>query len=386
MLLDTIKLSVERLGELQIMIAVVLFGITFIFQRRAMLIGMGPISFNACRFAISALLMLIVGPITSPLIHTAVEQSEDQNQSEVIKRWNYNRDLMFWGVLCGLSGFGGSMLQQIGIVNLTAGKTGFITGMFVIFVPIVEWLTPGFGADLTAKSWLACLGSMFGLYLLSGCSQTESCLDGASGRSEILVFISMLFWTVGIMWCDVGAKKVNAISLMTVNFVIITVLTIIVAYIYESEDLRYPFTTIRENWLNIFITGAFEAIAFCFATMGQRYTSPTKASILFSLESVACAIFSFICLNERLSYIEIVGACFMAGSGIAARDFTEKADVNELEVRSRRHSEIETEKGDVEMELPLWKEHPNFGSTKDNQHGIKGLGYVKLVDNSASIQ
>lgn len=375
-------ISLELAGELQIIVAIVLFGFTFIFQRRAMLSGLGPIAYNACRFAVSTLCMLIGGPVVSPIVHTAVEQDEDHNKLESERSWNYRKDLLLWGGLCGLTGFGGSMLQQIGIVNLTAGKTGFITGMFVIFVPIVEWLTPGFGAELTAKSWLACLGSMFGLYLLSGCTQSGDCLDGASGRSEIIVFISMLFWTVGIMFSDVGAKRVNVISLMTVNFIVITVLSVVAAVIYERQYMSYPYTSLAENWMNIVVVGAFEATAFCLGAMGQRYTAPTRASILFSLESVSCAIFSYFYLNEHLSYVEIVGACFMAGSGFLAKDFSETVDVNELQVgkRSRGNSVVEVvHKVDVEMELPLWREHKSFGSTDVGS----GNGYTRIVDSSS---
>lgn len=382
------KFSLEHMGEFQLVVAVVLFGASFILQRNAMFTGIGPIAYNACRFAISVVVMLVADPIVGPMVHTAVEQDEDQNKSESIKLWNYRRDLVFWGCLCGIFGFGGSLLQQIGLVNLTAGKTGFITGMFVIFVPIVEWLTPGFGADLTARSWLACLGSLFGLYLLSGCTQSE-CLNGATGRSEIIVFISMLFWTVGIMFSDIGAKKVNSVSLMTVNFIVVTVFSIIAAILYESEYLVYPYAKVRENGINIIMSGVIEAVAFTFSTMGQRYSSPTRASIILSLESVSCAICGYLFLDERLSYIEIVGACFMAGSGFLARDFTELVDVNELEMKKPRSrgASIVSEfhvKEEIEMELPLWRESKTFGaldSVDGNSNAVRGMGYTRIVDN-----
>jgi len=71
------------------------------------------------------------------------------------------------------STIGGATLQQMGLVTVSAGKTAFITGMFVVFVPIFEYFIPGFGHQLTPSSWAMALVSMVGLYLLTGCAEEE---------------------------------------------------------------------------------------------------------------------------------------------------------------------------------------------------------------------
>ena len=83
---------------------------------------------------------------------------------------------------------------------MSADKTSFIIGMYVVLVPIVTWAVPGFGEGGQASvwSWLSVLLSMAGLYLLSGCAEEQVCVGGALGQGEFFVFVSMLFWVVAM--------------------------------------------------------------------------------------------------------------------------------------------------------------------------------------------
>ncbi len=329
--MSTVKewMTKELIGELQIISAVLFFGVSFVYQRYAMThTHVGPITYNACRFVISTFLLVVLKPYAQKTFHTEIVQKVDESVSELDRNTSALKELWFWGVLCGLSGFGGSILQQIGIVTVTAGKTGFITGMFVIFVPIVEWLTPGFGVSLNYKTWIAALVSLFGLYLLSGCLGSDRCFGGAVGSGEVIVFVSMLCWVFGIMWSDIGSKRVDVISLTTVDFLVVTVLTIVFALVFEPQFFVYPFTEIRSCYVPILVVGVTEALAFSLSTLGecdwnmvdaslfdlyvtqfagQMYSSPSRASVLFSMESVSCAVLSYFFLGEQMTYMEIIG-------------------------------------------------------------------------------
>jgi hypothetical protein len=122
--------------------------------------------------------------------------------------------LILCGLFMGFFNIGGSMLQQIGLVSVTAGKTGFITGMYVVFVPVIEYiLIPKYRIHMTWTVISSVVLSFVGLYVLSGCVEQEVCLGGAIQEGEIIVFLSMLFWTANIIVADYGAKNVEVLSL-----------------------------------------------------------------------------------------------------------------------------------------------------------------------------
>ncbi len=384
-----IQWSREFIGVIQIITAVLFFGVSFIFQRYAMLHGeLGPISYNACRYVVSTFLLYVTKPCTQSFFHSEVDRPKNNDISDDRRRNDALKLLWLWGTLCGLASLGGSLLQQIGIVTVTAGKTGFITGMFVIFVPIVEYFTPGFGGQLTLSSWISVIVSFVGLFLLSGCASQSSCLEGAVGRGEVIVFISMLFWVLGIMWSDIGCKRVDVISLTTVDFFVTTVFTVILAFVFEPQFWHYPFDIITANWLLIVVVGFTEAVAFALSTLGQMYTTPTRASLLFSMESVSCAVLSYLFLGETLTSVELLGCVLMTGSALYA-SLSESVAVEEEEqevdgaMRQLEAAEEELLKNrtpaasdrivppgnhrlSVEL-VPILREHVSFGSTQQRQ-------------------
>jgi drug/metabolite transporter (DMT)-like permease len=220
--------------------------------------------------------------------------------------------LILCGLLMGFFNIGGSMLQQIGLVSVTAGKTGFITGMYVVFVPVIEYiLIPKYRVHMTWTVISSVALSFVGLYVLSGCMEQEVCFGGAIQKGEIIVFISMLFWTANIIVADYGAKNVEVLSLTYYEFLITTIVTFIVAILVEPEEWTFPLTNLKKNWFLIILVGLTEAMAFALSTLGQMYTPPTKAAVLFSMESVTCAFLSYLVLSERLTYVELGGAVLM---------------------------------------------------------------------------
>ncbi len=239
------------------------------------------------------------------------------------------------GIVCGLANIGGSVCQQIGLVTVSAGKTAFITGMFVIFVPITEWILPCMHGTITLRSWLAAAVSVAGLYLLSGCAEAEICFGDAIGRGEIIVFVSMLFWVVSILGSDAGAKSVDAVWLTIIDFSVTTIVTFFLAWYFEPAMWIYPYELIVSNWRNILAIGASEGFAFALSTQGQKYTPPSRASLLYSCEAVATAIFSYFFINEVLTHIEVLGCALMTvATFISSLDESDEVENNDEEVNS----------------------------------------------------
>jgi drug/metabolite transporter (DMT)-like permease len=374
----------ETIGELQIIFSVVIFGVSFVLARFAMIDNkIGPITFTACRFLVSTALLYVFRPCAQKLIHSEVEKLEVNvhNDSESFNLKSDHMQLWLWGTICGISNLTASILLQIGLMTVTAGKAGFITGMYVVFIPVIEYFLPGYGVQLTWKSWAAAIVCLAGLYLISGCAEQDVCFGsgGALGWGELLVLGSMLCWIVNIMIGDIGAKNLDVFSFTLVDFFVCSVCALLLSFVFESEQWVYPFTSITSNWVVILVIGLTEALAFPLSTMGQMYVSPARASLLMSLESLTCALGGFLFLGEFLSGIELVGCLLMFAATLVSTstnsgdpgDGTESEEGSELyeedSVASDQHSPLyasERGRGRKEGVSPLGRGREGVGQRR----------------------
>ena len=159
----------------------------------------GPVTYTACRYVISTFLLVVY----KVLVHSRLAVSsryqlvDEKATRQDENSWKSFSNLIFWSFIQAVVGTGsyfidhnltlssclslwnytilpgGFTLQQIGLINVSAGKTSFITGMYVVFVPILEYFTPGFGTQLSVTTWIAALTSLGGLFLLSGCGEAQ---------------------------------------------------------------------------------------------------------------------------------------------------------------------------------------------------------------------
>lgn len=317
----------ESVATAQLFFSTTLFGVSFVGQKIAMTQGIGPFTYTACRFVVSTTLLFLFRPLIQRLVHSAVDVGNERNNFDA---GQLSKELYKWATLCGVAAFGGSNLQQIGLSTVSAGKTAFITGMYVIFVPIVEWALPGFGLRLNWRVWASAVISLLGMFYLSGDSQPANFNTG-----EIIVFISMLFWVISIISADIGTKRgVDGVSFTVWEFSVSTVLSIILAVVFESEYLQYPFNSIFKSWKMILLVGITEGVSFLFGTLGQMYIAPSKAALIYSLESVTAAVGAYFFLNETLSHTELFG-CFLMLSAAVLCSYQSELDVqDDIEVES----------------------------------------------------
>ena len=305
----------EWVATLQLFFSTTLFGVSFIGQKIATTRGIGPFTYTACRFIVSTVLLYLFKPLIQLLIHSEIDAGSRTGNLEPT---SVTKELYKWAPLCGLAAFAGSNLQQIGLSTVSAGKTAFITGMYVIFVPIVEWALPGFGLKLSKRVWISAIISLLGMFFLSGDSNAE-----AVGKvtflsaGEIIVFISMLFWVISIISADIGTKRgVDGVSFTLLEFAVSTFFSIILAVTFESKSLVYPFDSIVNSWEVILLVGFTEGASFLFGTLGQMYTTPSKAALIYSLESVTAAVGAYFFLGEVLALPELFGCILMLSAAI----------------------------------------------------------------------
>jgi drug/metabolite transporter (DMT)-like permease len=272
-------------AELLLLLTALIWGSAFVAQR----VGMdhvGPFTYNGARFLLGALSLL-------PLLLI-------RRRSEPLIAPGGGRWLFAGGLLAGLILFAGASLQQIGIVHTTAGKAGFITGLYVVIVPLLGLML---GHRTPWKTWIGAALAMAGLYLLT---MTET-LTLAQGDG--LVFISAFFWAGHVLvigW--LSGRHIEPVLLACLQFVVCAVLSLGVAVVMEPIHWQ----GLRDAALPILYGGLLSVgVAYTLQVVAQRDAPPAHAAIILSLETVFAALSGWLLLNETLAGRGILGCTLM---------------------------------------------------------------------------
>ena len=288
----------SRNANLLLMLTAVIWGFAFVAQR----VGMryvGPLTFNGVRFALGAAALvplLMWGRKTGSGTRTTAEAGD---RSLVIKG----------GLVAGLVLFLGATLQQYGMVYTTAGKAGFITGLYVVFVPLLGLLV---GQKTGRFVWAGALTAAGGLYLLSARGIVG--IDPGDG----LVLLGALFWAAHVLVIGRLSRRVAPVRLAVAQFTVVSILSLIGAVLFETIDPA----ALRDAAIPILYTGLLSvAVAYTLQVVAQRRAQPAHAAIILSFESVFAALGGWLLLSEGLSTRGIIGCVLMlAGILLAQAD------------------------------------------------------------------
>ena len=266
----------------------IIWGFAFVAQR----VGMdyvGPFTFNGIRFAIGSLSLL-------PLV---VMSREQRTATDKIMPAPGLKTILFGGTALGLALFAGASLQQIGLVYTTAGKAGFITGLYVIIVPLLGlfWRQqPKIG------TWIGAVLAAVGLYFLS---VTE---EFAIELGDLLVLIGAFFWAAHVLIIGWLSPRINPIKLAFSQYVACSILSLITAVIIEDITML----SIFQAAIPILYGGLLSVgIAYTLQVIAQRDAHPAHAAILLSLESVFAAVGGWLVLGEIISARGLFGCGLM---------------------------------------------------------------------------
>ncbi len=262
-----------------------IWGFAFVAQRAGMA-HVGPFTFNSIRFLLGALTLvpflrihrLSAGSATPP--------------------WS-GRRVAVASVISGTVLFAGASLQQAGIVYTTAGKAGFITGLYVIMVPLLGLLWRHRPGPFT---WTGAGLAVVGLYLLS-------IQEGLSmARGDLLVLLGAVCWAVHVLIVGQYARAVGPLRLAFLQFLVCGLLSFLVALLIEPvsrsgiQDAAGPL-----------LYGGFLSVgtAFTLQVIAQKHVPPSHAAIIMSLETVFAALGGWLLLHEMLSPRSLAGCALM---------------------------------------------------------------------------
>jgi len=284
-----------------------IWGVSFVAQRAGME-HVGPFTFNAIRFALGSLSLV-------PLWWLQRRRSPAGGAKLPVR----NRSVLTAGLTAGCTLFVAVSLQQIGLVHTTAGKAGFITGLYVVLVPILGLV---WGYRVGPGGWLGVALAAVGLYLLS-------VVRGAGiGLGDTLVLVSAVFWALHLLVIARWARRVAAIRLALFQFAVCSLLSFVVAVLAESFSAERVWAAA----VPILYAGLLSVgVAYTLQVLAQRDANPTAAAILLSLEALFAALGGWVLLGETLSLREASGCLLMLGGVLVSQLFCGAAPPEEPE-------------------------------------------------------
>ena len=276
----------KMLGNILLLITAMIWGAAFVFQRVGME-SIGPVTFTSARMWLAA---LTAGTASFFL---------GGKKPEADKRGT-GRDTLLGGICCGLFLAAASLFQQYGLITTTAGKAGFITALYILIVPILNFAV--FRQKSGLHVWLAIAIGVFGMYLL--CMTEGFRLT----RGDTLVSCCALVFSGHILCCDRFSRRADPVRLSVVQFITVALVSGVVALLVENPSrAQIKAAAIPILWCGVMSGG----VGYTLQMVAQSFTDPTVASLLMSLESVFAALTGALFLHERMSGRELLGCVIM---------------------------------------------------------------------------
>ncbi|NCB42497.1 MAG: DMT family transporter [Clostridia bacterium] len=281
----------RMIGNLMLLTTAFVWGIAFVFQRSGME-HIEPLTFNSARMLLAFLVLSVVVYVTE-----AIQKSKNLSETKSPKELaEFKKQTTIGGILCGLMLTLGISFQQMGLVYTTAGKTGFITALYMVFVPVIGWIF------LKKRiTWLVGAGvalATVGMYFLS--------INGAFvlTKGDTLVLICAVFYALHILTCDHFVQIADVLRLSRMQFLVCAILSGIAAFIFEVPTTGMIVDAIVPILFTGFLSGG---LGYTLQMIAQKHTDPTMASLILSLEAVFGVLGGWLLLNEIMTAREIIG-------------------------------------------------------------------------------
>lgn len=283
-------------GTVMLLFCTVIWGSAFVAQS----VGMdhvGPFTFQAVRCFLAVIGLLPV---------CLIADSFKKDGRNFFSRW---ADKKLWkaGLLCGIPLFLACNLQQLGLVDTDAGKSAFLTAMYIVIVPILGI----FWKRKPTKMILPCVVlAVAGLYCLSCVGVTTI------NMGDLLLLGCALAFAVQILMVDTFGLDVDALRLNMIQAFVCAVLSGIVMAFTEKPTWQ----GVVSSWFPLAYAGVLSmGVAYYFQIIGQKDLDPSAASILFSMESVFAVIFGALFLQETMTKWEWLGCILMFAAVILSQ-------------------------------------------------------------------
>ena len=279
-------------ADILLLLTAAIWGFAFVAQRLGNA-HMGPFTFNAIRFTLGAVALL-------PLL--LWQRKHEKARPELPLR-----KAILPALLIGLALFAGATLQQVGLLGTTAGKAGFITGLYVIFVPLVALI---WGRKTHWGHWTGAILAVAGLYLLSvGKGFTISPYD-------LIVLAGAFIWAGHVHLIDRYSGRIGAIRISVIQSLVCGLLSAVVAVFTEEINLSGIMGGI---WPILYGGLLSVGLAYTLQVVAQRTADPSHAAIILSLEGAFAALGGWLVLQEQLPLRGLLGCVLMLAGTLVSQ-------------------------------------------------------------------
>jgi drug/metabolite transporter (DMT)-like permease len=269
-----------------LLLVAIIWGSAFAAQR-AVAGQVNAFTFNGLRFLLGALVLL---PLTC-------------------RRWE-RLEQTGWGAI-GLVGsvlFAGAAFQQLGLRHTTAANAGFITGLYVVIVPVM--LALGWKESPRPIIWPAALLAATGLFLLS----TGGTISLKAG--DILELAGAGMFALHVILIGILVRRVQVLQLAFSQYLVCGFLSLLVGLVLGGLSIQ---GMVSAGWA-IAYTGIFSiGLGYTLQASAQKVAPPADAAILLSLEAVFAALFGWLILDERLNGVQLLGCGLMLSAMLLAQ-------------------------------------------------------------------
>lgn len=293
-------------GSLILTVSAMIWGATFTAQSMGAHF-LSAYSYNAIRYFLALLFIIPCIVLTDKFSGRKITVWGTNDRHERLRLAKY-------GFLAGLAITGGMLFQQIGIAYTTVGKAGFITALYIVMTPLLGLFI---GNRISGMQWVCILMATAGLYFLS-VSETL-----AVGKGELIIFFAAVCFAVHIQLIGRVAGHIDPLRLTAIDFMTNFVISSIIVLVTRTPD--FAVANIKGALIPLFISAFLgSGIAHTLQPIGQKYTTPTVASMIMSMESVFALITGWLFLGELLSFRESIGCMLVFAAIIVIQRFPGK--------------------------------------------------------------
>ena len=273
-------------ADLLMLLAAAIWGFAFVAQREGME-TMGPFLFNTARFFIGTVFLF-------PIVWYISKNNKTPTDKETS-----TKKLLFAGTVAGLFLFIASSFQQVGIQYTTAGKAGFITGLYIFFVPLIGIF---FGQKTGSGTWLGAFIAVIGLYLLS---INE---DFSIARGDLLQLICAVFFAAHVLVIGYVAKRMDPLKLSLIQYLVSGVLSFFIAIAIEVITWQM----IVDTAIPLLYAGIMSiGVGYTLQVVAQQHAKSSHAAIILGLEGAFAVLGGWLILDENLSTRGLIGCGLM---------------------------------------------------------------------------
>ena len=302
-------------SDVLLLLTSAIWGFAFVAQLKGMEF-LGPYLYNGIRFLIGSLSLI-------PIIILLKKKGAVPVKAEAAEKKNLP---LLPGLAAGVILFAGASLQQVGLQFTTAGKAGFITGLYVVLVPIMGILLK---TNTGKATWFGAFLAASGLYLITVTGRLQI------GKGDLLVLASSFFFAAHVLTIDRFAKRYNTLVLSSMQFAVCGTLSFLVALRIETLDIH----AVGHALIPILYGGLGSVgTAYTLQVVAQKNAPPSHSAIIMSLESVFALLGGILFLAEGMTLRGYFGCALML-SGM----FASQWDVI-FRKRTRKTKKLRTEK------------------------------------------